>query len=51
MVFICGGLGMSREIDQVIHDAMVKEVKMPYKAFTLKTELKQKRTIVEEVYG
>jgi hypothetical protein len=42
---------MSREIDQVLHNVIVKEVKIPYKAFTMKTELKQKRTIVEEVYG
>ena len=37
VVFLCGGESMSKDIGQVIHNAIVAEVKMPYKAFTLKS--------------
>ena len=51
VIFLCGGQGMSQEIDQVLHNVIVAEVKVPYKAFTKKSELKKNGTIVEEVYG
>lgn len=42
---------MSEEIDLVLHDAIVAEIKIPYKAFSKKAELKKERTIVQEVFG
>lgn len=42
---------MSRDVNNVIFKAITMEVKVPYKAFSLASQLKQKRTIVEEVYG
>jgi sulfite reductase alpha subunit-like flavoprotein len=46
VVFLCGGEGMSRDVNQVLHNVIVAETKIPYKAFTLKSQLKEKRTIV-----
>ena len=42
---------MCDDVNQVFHNAIVAEVKMPYKAFTMKGDLKKKGTIVEEVFG
>lgn len=51
VVFICGGEGMSKAVYQVLFKAYTKECKLPYKAFSLGATLKQKRTVVEEVFG
>lgn len=42
---------MAREVGNVIFKAITIEVKLPYKAFSVSAQLKQKKTIVEEVYG
>jgi sulfite reductase alpha subunit-like flavoprotein len=51
VIFICGGLEMSKSVSNVIFKALTAHVKMPYKAFSLSSELKQNKTIVEEVFG
>jgi sulfite reductase alpha subunit-like flavoprotein len=46
VIFICGGTGMSKDVNNVIFKSLTQHTKVPYKAFSLLAQLKQKRTIV-----
>ncbi len=51
VIFMCGGTGMAKDVDSVIFKALVLHVQVPYKAFSLSSQLKQKKVIVEEIFG
>jgi len=51
LIYICGGSSMFKDVNAVIFKALTIHTKMPYKAYSLSSELKRKRIIVEEVFG
>jgi sulfite reductase alpha subunit-like flavoprotein len=51
VIFICGGTEMSKDVGNVIFKSLVLHTKVPYKAFSLSSQLKQQRVIVEEIFG